>query len=249
MKGGKKRTSEPRRTANEEELANARVDPDHAAPAYDGHAVLQGEALVSEDEEEASLRKLRKRDQPSLVRLVVSLNVGALLCAFAYVAFQAPNNFAIGGASGFSIVLSTLVPVLPNDVSLWIVNVALVVVGLLLVERKAVFWSLVASVAIPAYTSVLQAVMPVTGSLTGDMWIDLCCTVLLIALGNAVAYFEHRAYLLKVGSCVYLFEFAFQYVGYLACFYHKIICLVILRAFVSVRFESKHRAASILRAR
>ena len=112
MKGGKKRTSEPRRTANEEELAEARVDPDRAAPAYEGHAVLQGEALVSEDEEEASLRKLRKRDQPSLVRLVISLNVGALLCAFAYVAFQAPNNFAIGGASGFSIVLSTLVPAL-----------------------------------------------------------------------------------------------------------------------------------------
>ena len=188
MKGAKRRASEPRRTANEEELAEARVDPDHAAPAYEGHAVLQGGALVSEDEEEASLRKLRKRDQPSLARLVVSLNVGALLCAFAYVAFQAPNNFAIGGASGFSIVLSTLVPALPNDVSLWVVNVALVVVGLLLVEKKAVFWSVVASIAIPAYTSILQAIMPVTGSLTGDMWIDLCCTVLLVALGNAVAY-------------------------------------------------------------
>ena len=92
MRGTRRRAEGPRRTANEEELAGARVDPDHAAPAYDGHAVLQGEALVSEDEEEASLRKLRKRDQPSLVRLVVSLNVGALICAFAYVAFQAPTT-------------------------------------------------------------------------------------------------------------------------------------------------------------
>ena len=31
MKGAKRRASEPRRTANEEELAEARVDPDHAA--------------------------------------------------------------------------------------------------------------------------------------------------------------------------------------------------------------------------
>ena len=178
MKGGKKRTSGPRRTANEEELASARVDPDHAAPAYDGHAVLQGEALVSEDEEEASLRKLRKRDQPSLVRLVTSLNVGALICAFAYVAFQAPNNFAIGGATGFSIVLATLVPALSSDVALWIVNAALVIVGLIFVERKAVFWSVVASVVIPVYVSIIQAIMPITGSLTGDMWMDLCCTVL-----------------------------------------------------------------------
>ena len=163
MKGRRRSADRPRRTANEEELAEARVDPDHAAPAYEGHAVLQGESLVSEDEEEASLRKLRKRDQPSLVRLVISLNVGALLCAFAYVAFQAPNNFAIGGASGFSIVLSTLVPALPNDVALWVVNAVLVVVGLLLVERKAVFWSVVASVVIPAYATLLQTIMPVTG--------------------------------------------------------------------------------------
>ena len=188
MKVARKRAGEPRRTANEEELAGARVDPDHAAPAYEGHAVLQGEALVSEDEEEASLRKLRKRDQPSLARLVISLNVGALICAFAFVAFQAPNNFAIGGATGFSIVLSTLVPALSSDAALWIVNAALVVVGLIFVERKAVFWSVVASVVIPVYASAIQAIMPVTGSLTGDLWMDLCCTVLLIALGNAIAY-------------------------------------------------------------
>lgn len=30
--------------------------------------------------------------------------------------------------------------------------------------------------------------MPVTESLARNMWIDLCCTVLLVALGNAVAY-------------------------------------------------------------
>lgn len=184
----KKTRDRARRAANERELAKARVDPDRAEPAYDGHAVLQGEALMSDAEEEASLRRQRKRDQPGLVRLVVSLNVGALLCAFAYVAFQAPNNFAIGGASGFSILLSSLVPSLPSGLSLWIVNVALVLVGLVLVERKAVIWSVAASVAIPAYASLLQAMLPFTGSPTGDMWMDLCCTVLLIALGNAVAY-------------------------------------------------------------
>lgn len=177
-----------RRAANEEELAGARVDPDRAEAAYDGHAVLQGETLMSEDEERASLQRQRRRDKPSLARLIASLNVGALLCAAAFVFFQEPNNFAIGGASGFSIVLSTLVPVLPADVSLWIVNVALVAVGLVLVERRAVFWSVVASLAIPAYASLLQALAPAAGSLTGDMWMDLCCTVLLVALGNAVAY-------------------------------------------------------------
>ena len=79
-------------------------------------------------------------------------------------------------------------PALSSDVALWIVNAALVIVGLIFVERKAVFWSVVASVVIPVYASIIQAIMPITGSLTGDMWMDLCCTVLLIALGNAIAY-------------------------------------------------------------
>ncbi len=176
------------RTADEEELSRVHVDPDSAPPAYEGSAVIQAADLQTPEEARESERAISRRDAPGTLRLVVALNVGVILCALAYVLFQGPSSLAIGGASGLSIVLSSAVPGLPNDVALWIVNAVLVVVGLVFVERRAVVWSVVASVALSAYVSLIQWLIPVTASLTGDLWLDLCCTVLLVALGNAIAY-------------------------------------------------------------
>ena len=181
-------TGTPARVADEEELSRAHVDPERAAPAYEGSAVIQASDLQTPEEARESKRAISRRDEPGTTRLLVALNVGVILCALAYVLFQGPSNLAIGGASGLSIVLSSAIPGLSNDVALWIVNAVLVIVGLVFVERKAVVWSVVASVALSAYVSLFRWLIPVSASITGDLWLDLCCTVLLVALGNAIAY-------------------------------------------------------------
>lgn len=174
--------------AAEEELGRASVEPRQAAPAYDGTPLIRAERLITSEEEAAGERVAERRDHPGTLRLVLALNVGAILCAVAYVVFQAPNNLATGGASGMAIVISSLVPGLSSDVALWLVNGALVAVGLLLVERRAVLWSVVASVALSAYVSLLQGLLPVSGSVTGDLWIDLICSIALCAVGSGIAY-------------------------------------------------------------
>lgn len=178
--------------ADEEELKEAAVSWNDAPPAYEGSPVIKAEELQTPEEAVQSVHRQIERDRPSTLRTVLALNVGVILCALSYVLFQSPNHFAVGGASGLSIVFSTLVPGLSQSVALWIVNIALVVIGLVFVERKAVFWSVVASVALSAYVSLfhwlLPAVLPIGQSLTGDMWLDLCCMVVLVAAGNAIAY-------------------------------------------------------------
>ena len=184
--GANSRVSE--RTSDDEQLRRARVDLESAPPAYEGSAVIQAAGLQTPEEARESERVIRRRDAPGTLRLVVALNVGVILCALAYVLFQGPSNLAIGGASGLSIVLSSAIPGLPHDVALWVVNATIVVVGLVFVERRAVAWSVVASVAPSAYVSLFQRLIPVVTSPTGDLWLDLCMTVLLVALGNAIAY-------------------------------------------------------------
>lgn len=180
--------NDPRRLAAEEELAHAGVEPQDATPDYEGAPLIQAERLLSPEEELESDRVLLGRDSPSLPRLAISLNVGVLLSAVSYVFFQAPNNLATGGASGMSIVIASLVPGLSNDLALWLVNGALVAIGLVFVERRAVFWSVVASFLLSAYVSVLQRLFPVPGSLTGDLWIDLVISIVLAAVGAGIAY-------------------------------------------------------------
>lgn len=116
------------------------------------------------------------------------LNFAVIMAALSYVLFTAPNNLALGGASGLSIVIAALVPGLPNAVALWGVNLVCVIIGLALTGKRAVAWSVAASFALSAYVSLFTQVMPITHSVTGDLWIDLLCAVVLTAVSAAVAY-------------------------------------------------------------
>lgn len=178
----------PRPTATEEDLESAGVDPHEAARAYEGAPVIRAKRLLSPNEELRSDRMQQRRDRPGVIRLALALNTGVLLAALSYVFFQAPNNLATGGASGIAIVVASLVPGLPSDAALWIVNGILVVIGLVFVERRAIFWSVVASFLLSAYVSLLQALFPMGRSLTGDLWIDLVCSIVLAAVGGGIAY-------------------------------------------------------------
>lgn len=188
LRRGPARASAAERLSDADELERAFVDASDEAPAYEGVPLIRGKALQTPEEARRSERVTERRDRPGTLRTVLALNVGTIFCALAFVVFQAPNHLAFGGSTGLSIVISTLIPMIPADVALWIVNVALVVVGLVFVERRRVLWSVAASLAISAYSTALSHVLALPGSVTGDIWLDLCCAVLLIATGNAIAY-------------------------------------------------------------
>ena len=71
---------------------------------------------------------------------------------------------------------------------MWIMNAALVALGLVFLDRKAVLWSAFASFALSGYTSLFEWLFPVTASLTGDLWLDVCFAVLLPAVGSAIVF-------------------------------------------------------------
>lgn len=141
------------------------------------------------DEARRSDEVSRKRSAaPSFPRFFLLLNAGLILTAIAIVVFKTPNHFAFGGTSGVSVILNTLVPNLPVSVFMWILNIALVVLGLIFLEFKVVGWSVYASIALSGYTSLVELVYPSTQSPTGDMWLDLCFAVLLPAIGSALVF-------------------------------------------------------------
>lgn len=173
---------------DDEDLARGVASVPGARPAYRGSPVIRAGDLLSSEEMRLSQKKLAQRDAPGILRPLLGASLGSFLAAFAYVYFQGPSHLAFGGASGLSIVLSTLVPALTQDIALWLVNVAIVIVGLLLVDRKVVFWSVFGSLSVSLYVSLLTCLWPATQSLSGDPWIDLVCTVLLCSVGAAVAF-------------------------------------------------------------
>ncbi len=130
----------------------------------------------------------RRGAAPGFPRFFLTLNAGLVLTAVAIVVFKTPNHFAFGGTSGVSVILNTFFPDLPVSAFMWILNIALVVLGLLFLDFKVVGWSVYASIALSGYTSLVELVYPSTQSPTGDMWLDLCFAVLLPAVGSALVF-------------------------------------------------------------
>lgn len=109
----------------------------------------------------------RRSAEPGFWRFFAELNAGLILTAFAIVAFKTPNHFAFGGTSGVSVILSTLVPTLPVGVFMWILNIILVVLGFIFLERRAILWSVFASFAAFGIRFALRALYSFDGFADG----------------------------------------------------------------------------------
>lgn len=158
-------------------------------PNLEDEQLVPGEKLLTPDEARASERLAEKRgSEPGLLRFFLMLNAGLVLTAISIVVFKTPNHFAFGGTSGVSVILSSLVPDLPVSAFMWILNIVLVVLGFIFLPKKAVGWSIYASIALSAFVSLIELVYPSNVSPTGDMWLDLCFAVILPALGSAIVF-------------------------------------------------------------
>ena len=133
-------------------------------------------------------RLSKKRMAYSFPQFFGLLNVGLILTAVALVLFKTPNHLAFGGTTGFAILFNAAIPALPVSVYMWIMNAVLVLLGLIFLDRKAVLWSAFASFALSGYTSLFEWLFPVTSSITGDLWLDVCFAVLLPAVGSAIVF-------------------------------------------------------------
>lgn len=63
------------------------------------------------------------------------LNAGTLLTAVGSYFFKFPNNFSTGGVTGISVVMTHYFPGLSNGTIVSVINIALLIVGLLLLGK------------------------------------------------------------------------------------------------------------------
>lgn len=118
----------------------------------------------------------------------VFLNLGLLFTAVGISIFKTPNHFAFGGTSGISIILSTLFPKWNVGAFMWIVNAALVLLGFFFLGIKSMSWTIYSSFALSFYVSLCELICPLQSPLTGDVFLELCFSVILPAVGSAIVF-------------------------------------------------------------
>ena len=130
------------------------------------------------------VKKLLTRDK---LLYFLLLNFGLAVLAAGVHFFKAPNNFAFGGTSGLSILISSLTTFNVGTAML-IVNALLVVVGLIFLGPKRMGVTIYSSMALSVFVDLFERIWPMDAPFTNDTFLELCYAVILPALGSAIVF-------------------------------------------------------------
>lgn len=102
--------------------------------------------------------------------------------------FKFPNNFAFGGITGFSSVISAMTGISAGDFT-FAANMALLIAGFLFLGKSVGVKTVYSSVLMSFSLSVLERLTPLSSTLTSEPLLELVFAVFFPAVGSAVLFY------------------------------------------------------------
>ena len=116
------------------------------------------------------------------------LNFGILLMATGIYFFKATNNFATGGVSGISVIMSKLIPLLSQATYMLIINGILLVLGVFILGKKCGILTIYSSIMLSLENWLFEYFVPLDSPLTVYPLLELVYAVLLTGIGSAIVF-------------------------------------------------------------
>ena len=121
------------------------------------------------------------------------ITLGIAIMAVGIYFFKFPNNFSTGGVSGMSTILGELVPNISKAAFVNIINYSLLVLGLIFFGRGFAFKTVYSSVVLSSLIAVFEYFFPLEKPLTGQPFLELVCSILLVGVGSALLFSERAS--------------------------------------------------------
>ncbi|MDE6666899.1 MAG: YitT family protein [Clostridia bacterium] len=129
----------------------------------------------------------------------IMINVGVLMLAFGVFLFKGPNNFATGGVSGITIIISKyvtpLVPFLTQSVLNFILNGVLLIIGFIFLGKGCTFKTAYCSLMYTLEMYAMQWIFQACGieissghTLTDEKFLEFVYAMLLTGIGSAILF-------------------------------------------------------------
>ncbi len=122
------------------------------------------------------------------IKWFLLLNLGLVLMAAGIHFFKSPNNFAMGGTSGISIIVASLFPRLAVGDVMFLVNGLLILLGFAFLGVRAMGATIYSSLALSFYVALFERVYVMPTPFTEDTMLEMIFAVLLPAVGSAIVF-------------------------------------------------------------
>jgi len=113
---------------------------------------------------------------------------GTVLLTVGVYFFKIPNGFSTGGVSGIGTILGRLAPVLSSATWIALINLLLLLVGFSFLGKETGIRTVVCSLLFSGMTWLLEKLVPLSGPLTDQPFLELMYAMLLTAFGSAIIF-------------------------------------------------------------
>lgn len=118
------------------------------------------------------------------------MTLAVLLMACGVYFFKFPNNFALGGVTGISVVVGKLIKWqwLTPAVFTSILNIVLLVLGFAFLGKKFGFKTVYCSLLLSLFLNVFELLIPISAPLTNDTFLELFFAVICSSVASAIVF-------------------------------------------------------------
>lgn len=118
------------------------------------------------------------------------MNAGLAILSVGLHFFLIPANLAVGGVTGFSIVVNTFFPNISVGTLMLIANIALLFVAFIFLGREFGGWTVYNSILLSAVMSVMERVIPISQPMVDNTMLMLIYGIVIQAVGLAIVFNE-----------------------------------------------------------
>lgn len=128
----------------------------------------------------------------TVLREFAIITLGTAIIAAAVFFFMQPAHLAMGSVAGLAVVLEQFLPLSVAAISM-IVNVALLLLGFLLIGREFGARTVYTSLLLPVFLWLLELRFPENTSLTNDAFVDMVCCLFVVSFGQSILFSQNAS--------------------------------------------------------
>lgn len=121
------------------------------------------------------------------------ITIGTLILTFGLSVFLIPADLAVGGITGFSMIINKLFPVMSIGAVMLVSNVVLFVLGFLLIGKQFGAKTIYASLALSGMIWIFEKLAPLNGPIVEDTFLNLFFGILIGGIGLAIVFNQNAS--------------------------------------------------------
>lgn len=127
------------------------------------------------------------------IKEYIIITIGVMILTFGLSVFLIQADLAVGGITGFAMIMNKIFPSIPIGAVMMIANVLLFILGFILIGKQFGAKTIYASLMLSAMIWLFEKVAPLDGPVVDDMFISLFFGILISGIGMAIVFYQNAS--------------------------------------------------------